>query len=132
MLTKQIVLSQKEKDNLVRLKSRTGIQNWNVLCRWALCYSLAENTIPLDLPIQPASNVEMSWQTFGGEYADVYEALVKYWCSKNRLSLDQETLSKYFRLHLERGISHLAGTGLISNLDDLINKAMGDSDGSLS
>ena len=36
----------------------------------------------------------------------------------------ESTLAKYFRLHLERGISHLAGTGLIKSLDDLIDKAM--------
>lgn len=133
MLMKQITLSVKAKENLSRLKARTGIQNWNVLCRWAFCYSLSEHTIPLDLPIQANSNVEMSWQTFGGEYADVYEALIKYWCQLHDLPLDPETVSKYFRLHLERGISHLSGTGLITSLDDLLDKAMGDeTNGSLS
>lgn len=126
MVIKQIKLSAKAKDSLTRLKSRTGIQNWNILCRWAFCYSLAESTVPLDLPIAGYSNVEMSWQTFGGEYADIYEALIKHWCLENGFETDAETLSKYFRLHLERGISHLAGTGLIKNLDDLINKAVGE------
>lgn len=126
MIIKQIKLSSKAKDSLAKLKAKTGIQNWNILCRWGLCYSLSENTIPLDLPVQEYSNVEMSWQTFAGEYSEIYEALIIDWCNSNGFNTDQETLSKYFRLHLERGISHLAGTGLIKSLDDLIDKAMGD------
>ena len=45
MIIKQIKLSNQSKDRLSRLKGKTGIKNWNVLCRWALCYSLGENTI---------------------------------------------------------------------------------------
>lgn len=46
MIIKQIKLSNVSKDRLGRLKGKTGIKNWNVLCRWALCYSLSENTMP--------------------------------------------------------------------------------------
>ena len=45
MIIKQIKLPSQSKDKLSRLKGRTGIQNWNVLCRWALCFSLSEGTI---------------------------------------------------------------------------------------
>ncbi|WP_304683687.1 DNA sulfur modification protein DndE [Ileibacterium valens] len=124
MIVRQIRLSTKAKDSLIKLKAKTGIQNWNVLCRWAYCYSLSEDTIPIPLLAGEASNVEMSWQTFAGEYSDLYEALLIHWCSKNGKPLDQETLSNYFRLHLERGIGHLAGTGLIRSLDDLLDKAL--------
>ena len=48
MIVKQIRLSNKAKDRLSRLKAKTGIKNWNVLCRWALCYSLKEKTMPTD------------------------------------------------------------------------------------
>ena len=51
MIMKQIRLSQQAKDQLSRLKGKTGIKNWNILCRWALCYSLSEKTIPTDIPI---------------------------------------------------------------------------------
>ncbi len=34
MFLKQFKISQQEKEKLIRVKSRTGIQNWNVLCRW--------------------------------------------------------------------------------------------------
>lgn len=119
MIMKQVRLSQKAKEQLSRLKGKTGIKNWNILCRWALCYSLSENTIPTDVPIAADSNLEMSWFTFGGEYYELYEALVKAWCIKMELPADDDTVAKYFRLNLERGIAHLGGTGFIKSIDDL-------------
>ena len=120
MIVKQIRLSQRSKEKLSRLKGKTGIKNWNVLCRCALCYSLSEKTIPTDIEIPADSNLEMSWYTFGGEYCELYEALMKAWCIEQNLPTDEETLAKYFRLNLERGISHLSGTGFIKSLDDLV------------
>lgn len=126
MLIKQIKLSNQSKERLGRLKGKTGIKNWNVLCRWAFCYSLGEYTMPTDIPIVADSNVEMSWFTFAGEYSELYEALMKAWCIKMELPTDTETLSKYFRLHLERGIAHLSGTNFIKNLDDLVHLVTGE------
>lgn len=120
MIVKQIRLSEKSKDKLSRLKGKTGIKNWNVLCRWALCYSLSEKTVPTDLPIAADSNLEMSWFTFTGEYGEIYDALIKAWCIEMGLPTDEDTLTKYFRLNLERGIAHLSGTGFIKSLEDLI------------
>ena len=121
MFIKQIKLPTQSKDRLSRLKGRTGIQNWNVLCRWALCFSLSESTIPTDFELPADSNLEMSWLTFAGENHEIYEASVRVWCIQNDLSTDDETLSKYFKLHLNRGISYLAGTGVIRNIDDLVS-----------
>ena len=124
MIVKQIRLSRQAKAQLSRLKGKTGIKNWNVLCRWALCYSLAEKTLPTDIPLANDSNLEMSWYTFGGDYYEVYEALVKAWCIDMRLPTNNDTVSKYFRLNLERGISHLCGTGFIKSIDDLLHLAV--------
>lgn len=121
MITKQIRLSNQAKDRLSRLKGKTSIKNWNILCRWALCYSLNESTIPTDIPIASDSNIEMSWYTFAGEYSEIYEALIKAWCLEKDIPTDDETLSKYLKLHLERGIAHLSGTNFIKSLDDLLN-----------
>ncbi|MEG0512598.1 MAG: DNA sulfur modification protein DndE [Clostridia bacterium] len=100
------------------------MKNWNILCRWALAYSLAEKTIPTNIPVTNDSNLEMSWLTFGGDYYEIYEALMKAWCLCVGLPMDEETLSKYFRLNLERGIAHLCGTGFIKNIDDLLKLAV--------
>ena len=124
MIIKQIKLSSQAKERLSRLKGKTGIKNWNILCRWALCYSLHEGTMPTDIPLNTDSNDEMSWFTFGGEYSHLYEALVKAWCLSKSVPTDDETIAKYFRLHLERGIAYLSGTNFIKNIDDLLNLAI--------
>lgn len=123
MIMKQVRLSQQAKEHLSRLKRKTGIKNWNILCRWALCYSLSEKTLPTDIPIAADSNLEMSWLTFGGDYYELYEAIVKAWCIQMGLNTDDDTVAKYFRLNLERGIAHLCGTGFIKSFDDLVKLA---------
>ena len=124
MIVKQIKLSNAAKDKLARLKGKTGIQNWNVLCRWALCYSLKEGTVPTDIEIASDSNVEMSWLTFAGEYHVIYEALIKEWCIINKLGTDNDTLAKYLKLHLERGIGYLSGTNFVKDLKGLLDKSI--------
>ncbi len=120
MIVKQIRVSQQAKDQLSRLKGKTGIKNWNVLCRWALCYSLSEKTVPTDLAIPSDSNLEMSWYTFAGEYSELFETLMHEWCVEMSLPTDEATMSKYFKLNLERGIAHLCGTGFIKSIEDLL------------
>lgn len=124
MTIKQIKLSNAAKDKLSRLKGKTGIQNWNVLCRWAFCFSLKEGTIPTDIEINSDSNVEMSWLTFAGEYYELYEALIKEWCTENDLGTDNDTIAKYFKLHLERGIGYLSGTNFVKDIKDLLDKSL--------
>ena len=124
MIIKQIRLSNQAKDKLSRLKGKTGIKNWNILCRWALCYSLKEGSIPTDIQIIQDSNLEMSWFTFSGEDSDLYEALIIAWCKSKDLPLDHDTVSKYFKLHLERGISYLCGTNFIKSINDLLELAI--------
>lgn len=120
MFIKQIRLSEKEKERLSKLKAKTGIKNWNVLCRWAFCSSIKEGTIPAKIDLGPESNVEMSWSTFGGEYGEVYELLLKQWCTNNGLGCEAKTLAYYFSLHLDRGIGYLSATNFIRSIDDLL------------
>lgn len=124
MLVKQIRLSIASKEKLSRLKGKTGIKNWNVLCRWAFCFSLHEGTVPTDVPIVADSNVEMSWYTFTGEYSEIYESLMTAWCLEKEIEPTEENLSKYFKLHLERGIAYLSGTNFIKSIDDLLDLAL--------
>tara|TARA_A200000159_G_scaffold143756_1_gene148165 strand:+ start:6445 stop:6786 length:342 start_codon:yes stop_codon:yes gene_type:complete len=100
-----IRLSEKQKQQLIRLKTKTGIENWNVLCRWALCMSLAEETVPPVEDIPSDSNVEMSWKVFAGEYADVYLAVLRHIYEKQKESLDNLPFADFFKVHLNRGIS---------------------------
>jgi len=120
MPIEQIRLSQAAKDQLLRLKRRTGIKNWNVLCRWGLCRSIAESTPPSPIAVPADSSVEMTWKTFGGAHADLYWALLRWRCHQDGLSLDEEVLQQQFRLHLHRGIAYLAGDKKLQQIEDLI------------
>lgn len=102
-----IKLSQQAKDQLITLKRKTGIKNWNTLCRWAFCVSLAEPSDPPNVEIPADSSVEMSWKVFGGEYRDIYMALLKHRCVQAGLETSSAQLNRQFRLHLHRGIGYL-------------------------
>jgi DNA sulfur modification protein DndE len=123
MTIKQVRLSNQAKDQLIRLKTRTGIQNWNVLCRWALCVSLREPTPPSPIDVPADSNIEMSWHTFGGEQHELYLALVKERCERDGLGCEAEVVARQFRLHLHRGISYLATPGAVRSIADLVKLA---------
>jgi len=120
MAIEHIRISQQAKDQLIKLKRVTGIEHWNVLCRWAFCLSLAEQSVPPQSRIPADSNVEMSWKVFGGRYADLYMALLKERCVRDGLGTDPDVLAQQFRLHLHRGISYLAGNRELRKIDDLV------------
>ena len=120
----RIKLSQSAKDQLVKLKRITKIQNWNILCRWALCRSLAETSPPSPVPIPSDSNVEMTWQVFGGPLADLLLMALKQRCQDDGTGTDNETLTQQLRLHLHRGIGYLAGDPNLKTLEDFIGLAM--------
>lgn len=120
MIVKQFTVSNVAKDKLSRLKGKTGIDQWNILCRWALCLSLREPTLPADYYIPADSNVTLEWHTFAGEYHELYEALVIQRCINDGLGTDPGTLAKYFRLHLHRGIDYLAANQVVRNSTDLL------------
>jgi DNA sulfur modification protein DndE len=117
----RIRLSQTARDQLTKLKRITKIDQWNILCRWALCRSLAEPSIPSSVPIPADSNVEMTWNVFGGEIADALLIALKQRCHQDGLGTDKETLKQQFRLHLHRGIGYLAGDPNLKKIEDLIN-----------
>lgn len=114
-----IRLTQQARDQLITLKRRTGIQHWNVLCRWALCRSLAEPAKPPAIKLTFDSNVEMNWRTFSGEVGDVLWALVTLRAHNDGLPVDEETLAQQFRLHLHRGIGYLVGDPRVTDVAGL-------------
>lgn len=116
----RIRLSQTAKDQLVKIKRQTKVENWNVLCRWALCRSLAEPSVPSPVPIPADSNVEMTWRVFGGELSDYLLIALKQRCHNDQVRTDRETLVQQFRLHLHRGIGYLAGDTELKTIEDLL------------
>ena len=102
-----VKVSDKAKLQLITLKKRTGIQNWNVLCRWALTLSLNEKSPPPDEDIITDSNVEMTWKTFTGGKENLYLNLLILRAQKDGIEVNRTTLNQYLKLHLHRGISYL-------------------------
>jgi DNA sulfur modification protein DndE len=121
---KQFRLSNQGKDQLIRLKTKTGLTQWNILCRWAFCLSLAEPTSPTPIEIPSDSNLEMTWLTFGGEHHEIYLALLKHRCLQEGHALTAEVLLRVFRLHLHRGIAYLAAPNAVRSLTDLVELAV--------
>ena len=78
---------------------------------------------PADLVFLPRSNVEMTWQVFGGDAHEIYMALLKERCVHDGLGTSDEVLARQFRLHLHRGIAYLAAPQTIRSIGDLIGMA---------
>ncbi|WP_102417217.1 DNA sulfur modification protein DndE [Mycobacterium sp. 4858] len=119
-----IRLTTTARDQLVTLKRRTGITQWNVLCRWALCRSLAEPAPPPAAKLVFDSNVEMTWRVFAGEYGDELLALVRYRCHIDGLATDEDMVGQQLRLHLHRGIGYLVGDPRVTNIAGLVSVAL--------
>ena len=117
-------ISEKAKTQLITMKRRTGIVNWNVLCRWAFCLSINQPSRPPEEVIPSDSTVEMTWKTFTGGAEDVYWGLLLVRAEKDGVAPKKEALSHYFRLHLHRGISYLTGAKGPSDLSQFICLAL--------
>ncbi|MBR8829036.1 MAG: DNA sulfur modification protein DndE [Gomphosphaeria aponina SAG 52.96 = DSM 107014] len=122
----RIRLSQTAREQLIKLKRLTKIEQWNILCRWGFCRSLAEPSIPSPVPLPADSNLEITWRVFGGEIGDILIVALKQRCEKDGLGTERETLASQFRLHLHRGIGYLAGDQNIKKIEDLVGMVVAD------
>jgi DNA sulfur modification protein DndE len=94
-------LSRDQRNKLMKIRKKTGIKNWNVLCRWALCMSLAESTPPPAYSSGGKAGIEIDWATFTGkELHFFFDAIVR------KLGKD------LFYNHIQRGIELLLGKDL--------------------
>lgn len=118
-----IRLSEKARTQLLTLKRRTGLTNWNVLCRWAFCMSMAEPSIPPEEDIPADSSVEMTWRTFAGSHDQVYKAVLLARAQTDGIASEEVRISQYFRLHLHRGISYLVSRD-IGNIAEFVALAV--------
>lgn len=118
----RIRVSQRSRDTLTTLKRRTGIEHWNVLCRWAFLDSLSNPNKPVVAKNQIESNLEMHWDVFAGNLADFILAAFAIRALRDGVKPVKAEMSEYFRSHLERGINQLQNT---KDLRDLFKHAKG-------
>ena len=119
-----IRVSERAREQLIKLKRTTGIAHWNTLCRWAFCVSLAEPSVPSPAKLPVDSSVEMTWKVFGGAYEELYMGLLKTRCERDGFGTADEVLSTQFRLHLHRGIAYLAADRRLKGIDDLLMRVV--------
>ncbi len=123
MIVETVRLSQKAKDQLLRLKAVTGLKQWNELSRWALCVSLADPSPPSQVAVPSDSSVEMRWETFGGEASEIYGALMRERCVADKIGTDSKALADQFRLHLHRGIGALVASAGSCSVASMMKEA---------
>jgi len=116
-----IRLGKRARYQLISLKRKTGINNWNILCRWAFALSISEKSRPRDLHQPLDGGVEMTWHTFAGEYEEIFEALIRQRCLNDGLEANAEDIQSQLRRHIYRGIGYLAVASRVSNIKDLVN-----------
>ncbi|MBE9044223.1 DNA sulfur modification protein DndE [Pleurocapsales cyanobacterium LEGE 10410] len=116
----RVRVSSTAEEQLIKLKRSTKIKQWNVLCRWAFCRSLTEPSVPSPVPIKTDSKIEIAWNVFGGEIADILAIALKQRCHQDGLGTDKDTLKQQFTLHLHRGIGYLAGDNQLEQIEDLV------------
>jgi len=117
-------IDEQGREQLIRLKRHTGIDTWNVLCRWALCASLAEPTVPPTRTFKGDAAIEIAWRVFGGAQHELYLALVKERCRRDGFPLQDGVLQEQFRLHLHRGLGYLAADRSMRSIGDLMRKGL--------
>ncbi len=123
MAIENIKLSQKERDGLLKLKRLTHIPNWNTLCRWAFCVSLADTERPRNVRVISDSSLEMKWKVFGGKHHRIYMAMLIERCKQDGVKLGADELYHEFRLHLNRGINQLVLDKTLKGVKSLLQKA---------
>lgn len=123
MSIETVRLTGRARNQLVTLKRRTGIENWNILCRWAFCASLAEKHAPRPDSVSGEVGVEMTWRTFGGEFSEVFLGLLKQRCLDDGIEPSDQAISEQLKLHLHRGIGYLTSRKNFTEIEDFVSIA---------
>ena len=124
-IVKRLRFSEKTRYQIINIKTKTQIPTYATICRWGICYSLAQDSVPSPVPQVFDSNLEITWETFVGDTGAAIPAALIQFCHQYNLPLDSESLKKQFELHLARGIAYLVGLKL-SGIEELIGLALVD------
>jgi DNA sulfur modification protein DndE len=116
-------LGKQSRDHLIKLKRITGIEHWNIICRWALVVSLREPTRPSPPPENAEGGVEIPWKVFAGELGSPLNALVRMRVHADGDTADQDPGS-VLRAHVTRGLGYLASGTETKSIADFIRRWM--------
>ena len=111
-----IRLGKQAKDQLIKIKRITGIENWNIICRWALCASLREPTCPPKKRGKSDDGVEMAWRVFAGDMSDVFCAIFA------AAECDETKRGDLIHAHLHRGLSYLSSGTKTKSIGEFLER----------
>lgn len=117
-----IRLGKQSRDQLVKIKRITGIENWNTVCRMAFAVSIREETSP---PLEKASRddgIELTWKIFAGDYSEIFASLLNSDLIKHRMANSALDLSGLLHAHLRRGLGFLASGSDIRSIQAFVEK----------
>src|SRR5688572_11659506 len=100
-------LTASAKQQLITLKRRTGIEHYNVLCRHALCVSLANTAPAPDEHHQFANGLEIEWKTFAGDADSTYLNLLILRSLADEGDAAPASVRRTLVQHVHRGLSYL-------------------------
>lgn len=103
----RVRLSASARQHLITLKRRTGVEHYNVLCRHALCASLANPSPAPDENIQFSGGLEIDWKTFAGEAEATYLNLLIIRCQTDEGECSGDAVRRTLTRHVHRGLSYL-------------------------
>ncbi|WP_459199213.1 DNA sulfur modification protein DndE [Ralstonia pseudosolanacearum] len=103
----RVRLTANAKNQLVSLKRRTGIEHNNVLCRHALCLSLANPSIPPEESLNFAGGLEIDWRTFTGGNEGIYHNVIITRLLRDQIQPTPNAVRQALILHVHRGLSYL-------------------------
>ena len=115
-------ISKQGRDQLMKVRRQTGIENWNILCRWALCLSLREETPPPAVKQKLDGGVEMTWKVFSGDESDTISALLALRTNTDGFDDSVEGPSNCLKAHLHRGLSYMASGQGTSSITDFLSR----------
>ena len=124
LLVDVIRLGPATKIRLTTLKRRTGIENWNVLCRWAFCLSIADPEPVTQRYDEHGNSVEMTWKTFAGEQEWLFSALLQQRAEIDQATLERGGLSALFRCHIGRGVGRLVSIREADSIEAFVREGL--------
>ncbi|MFZ6654765.1 DNA sulfur modification protein DndE [Undibacterium sp. TJN19] len=101
-------ISAAGKNQLISLKRKTGIEHYNVLCRYALCLSLANPSSPPNENYNYSGGIDIDWRTLTGGNEALYTNLLLLRISNDNVLINEEGLRQILASHIHRGLSYLS------------------------
>ncbi|MFT3953803.1 MAG: DNA sulfur modification protein DndE [Piscinibacter sp.] len=118
-IIERVRISAIGKQQLSTLKRRTGIEHYNVICRHALCASLANSTKVPTENLQYNGGLEIDWSTFAGEAAATLTNLLILRAVAEQGDSSPLAVRDTLQSHVHRGLAYL-----ISDPNSLCSKGL--------